>query len=63
LLVKQKRVPEALREAQWKMLADPQTKSPTIWASFVFEGWPAAYAFKQNTAAAHPSPSSLRNEK
>jgi CHAT domain-containing protein len=63
LLVKQKRVPEALREAQWKMLADPQTKSPTVWASFVFEGWPAAYSFKQNTAEAHPSPSSLRNEK
>lgn len=62
LLVKQKPVPEALREAQLKMLADPQTKSPTVWASFVFAGWPAAYFFKQNIAEEHPSPSSPRNE-
>ena len=63
LLVKQKRVPEALREAQLKMLADPQTKSPTVWASFVFEGWPAAYSFNQNIAEEHPLPSSPLNEK
>jgi CHAT domain-containing protein len=55
LLVKQKQVPEALREAQLTMLANPQTKSPTVWASFVFEGWPAAYSFKQNIAEEHSS--------
>lgn len=62
LLVKQRLVPEALREAQLKMLANPQTKSPTVWASFVFEGWPAAYAYPSNVAEEHPSlPSSPLN--
>lgn len=55
LLVKHRRADEALREAQLKMLASPQTKSPTAWASFVLEGWPAAYSIEQNNGK---SPSS-----
>lgn len=33
----------ALRSAQLKMLANPQTASPSAWASFVAEGWPVSY--------------------
>ncbi len=47
LLVDHKRTDEALRAAQLNMLADPRTSSPTAWASFVLEGWPAAQAFYQ----------------
>jgi CHAT domain-containing protein len=44
LLVDHKRADEALRSAQLKLLADPQTNSPATWAPFVLGGWPAAYA-------------------
>jgi CHAT domain-containing protein len=44
LLVNHKRADEALRSAQLKLLADPQTSSPAAWAPFVLDGWPAAYA-------------------
>jgi len=44
LLVDRKRADEALRAAQLNMLAQPQTSSPTAWAPFVLEGWPASYA-------------------
>ncbi len=49
LLLQQKRADVALREAQLKMLADPQTQSPTAWASFVLEGWPTAYPIEENS--------------
>jgi len=44
LLVDHKRADEALRAAQLNMLARPETSSPTAWAPFVLEGWPASYA-------------------
>jgi CHAT domain-containing protein/Flp pilus assembly protein TadD len=44
LLVDHKRADEALRSAQLKLLADPQTSSPAAWAPFILDGWPAAYA-------------------
>ena len=44
LLVDRKRTDEALRSAQLKLLADPQTSSPAAWAPFVLGGWPATYA-------------------
>ena len=44
LLVDHRRADQALRFAQLKLLADPQTSSPAAWAPFVLEGWPAAYA-------------------
>jgi len=43
LLVGHKRADEALRAAQLRMLARPETNSPTVWAPFVLEGWPASY--------------------
>ena len=48
LLVDHKRAGEALRSAQLKLLADPQTSSPSAWAPFVIAGWPSAYATQQN---------------
>jgi CHAT domain-containing protein len=48
LLVDHKRAAEALRAAQLKLLADPQTSSPSAWAPFVIAGWPSAYATQQN---------------
>jgi CHAT domain-containing protein/tetratricopeptide (TPR) repeat protein len=59
LLLKQERADHALREAQLKMLANPQTRSPTAWASFVLEGWPATYPIEQNNAKGALSPTSL----
>lgn len=59
LLLKQERADEALREAQLEMLANRQTQSPTAWASFVLEGWPAAYPIEQNNANRALSPASL----
>jgi CHAT domain-containing protein/Flp pilus assembly protein TadD len=52
LLVDHKRADEALRAAQLKLLADPQTSSPAAWAPFVLSGWPTAYAIhaKNNEA-------------
>ena len=52
LLVDHKRADEALRTAQLKLLADPQTSSPAAWAPFVLGGWPAAYTIhaKSNEA-------------
>lgn len=49
ILRKQQSPDAALRAAQLKMLANPQTSSPTAWAPFVAEGWAAAYPF-QTTA-------------
>jgi CHAT domain-containing protein len=43
LLVDHKRADDALRSAQLKLLADPQTASPLAWAPFVLGGWPTAY--------------------
>jgi CHAT domain-containing protein len=55
LLVDHQRADEALRSAQLKLLANPQTSSPAAWAPFVLGGWPAAYstptAFGNNTVA------------
>jgi CHAT domain-containing protein len=51
LLAKHRRTDEALREAQLKILANPQTKSPTAWAPFVLEGWPAVYFSEQNNTS------------
>jgi hypothetical protein len=59
LLLKHERADEALREAQLKMLANPQTESPTAWASFVLEGWPAAFPIEQNSAEGALSQASL----
>ena len=48
LLIDHKRADEALRSAQLKLLADPQTTSPAAWASFVLGGWPTTYSTKDN---------------
>jgi tetratricopeptide (TPR) repeat protein len=51
LLMKQHPADAALRDAQLKMLASPQTQSPTMWASFVVEGWTAAYLLRPESKA------------
>jgi len=51
LLVDHKRTDEALLSAQLKLLADPQTSSPTAWAPFVLGGWPATYATRAKDGA------------
>jgi CHAT domain-containing protein len=59
LLLKHERADEALRKAQLKMLANPQTESPTVWAPFVLEGWPAAFPIGQKSAEGRLSPAPL----
>jgi tetratricopeptide (TPR) repeat protein len=49
LLLDHKRADEALRAAQLKLLASPQTSSPAAWAPFVLGGWPTAYAIHEKT--------------
>jgi CHAT domain-containing protein len=65
LLVDHKRADEALRAAQLKLLADPLTSSPTIWAPFILSGWPAAYTMQSKdvmyTSTSLPSKSSERH--
>jgi CHAT domain-containing protein len=66
LLVDRKRADEALRSAQLKLLADPQTSSPAVWAPFVLGGWPAAYATRArdgNTVFTTTSLSSISPDK
>ena len=46
LLLKEHSADVAMRAAQLKMLSNPQTKSPAMWASFVVEGWTAAYKLR-----------------
>jgi CHAT domain-containing protein len=64
LLLKHERADEALKKAQLKMLANPQTESPTVWAPFVLEGWPAAFPIGQNSAegALSPVPLSMKGK-
>jgi CHAT domain-containing protein len=63
LLVDHKRADEALRAAQLNMLARPETNSPTVWAPFVLEGWPASYVAHQKASESAYSATSLSTKR
>ncbi len=64
LLMSHKNADEAMRRAQLEMLANPRTESPTAWASFVLEGWPARFATSSESSptAASAVPLSMKGK-